>query len=91
MLWTIAAILPVLSLPGMVTFHALGLYVHILMVLAIIAVLISFKDATLHRQLRAVEQGQAARENSESQNGPARSRPRNSRPFVAGSAIQLLT
>lgn len=40
MLWTIAAILLVLWLLGMVTFHALGVYVHILLLLAIIAVLI---------------------------------------------------
>ena len=40
MLWAIAAILLVLWLLGMVTFHALGLYIHILLVLAIIAVLI---------------------------------------------------
>jgi hypothetical protein len=39
-LWAIAAILLVLWLLGMVTFHALGLYIHILLVLAIIAVLI---------------------------------------------------
>ena len=40
MLWTIGAILLVLWLLGMVTFHALGVYVHILLLLAIIAVLI---------------------------------------------------
>jgi len=40
MLWTIAVILLVLWVLGMVTFHALGMYVHILLVLAIIAVLI---------------------------------------------------
>jgi Family of unknown function (DUF5670) len=40
MLWTIAAILFVLWLVGVVTLHALGLYVHILLILAIIAVLI---------------------------------------------------
>jgi hypothetical protein len=39
-LWTLAAIFLLLWLLGMVTFHALGLYVHILLVLAIIAVLI---------------------------------------------------
>jgi hypothetical protein len=40
MLWTIAAILLVLWLLGMVSFHALGVYVHVLLLLAIIAVLI---------------------------------------------------
>jgi len=40
MLWTIAAILIVCWLVGMVTFHALGVYVHLLLVLAIIAILI---------------------------------------------------
>ena len=40
MLWTIAAILLVCWLLGVVTFHALGAYVHILLVLAIIAILI---------------------------------------------------
>ena len=40
MLWTIAAILLVLWLLGMVTFHALGVYVHVLLLLAIIAILI---------------------------------------------------
>ena len=40
MLWTIAAILIVCWLLGMVTFHALGVYVHVLLVLAIIAILI---------------------------------------------------
>jgi asparagine N-glycosylation enzyme membrane subunit Stt3 len=40
MLWTIAVLLFVLWLLGMVTFHALGYYIHILLVLAIIAVLI---------------------------------------------------
>jgi hypothetical protein len=40
MLWTIAIILVILWLLGMVSFHALGAYVHILLVLAIIAVLI---------------------------------------------------
>jgi fatty acid desaturase len=40
MLWTIAIILLILWLLGMVSFHALGAYVHILLVLAIIAVLI---------------------------------------------------
>lgn len=40
MLWTIALLLFILWLLGVVTFHALGSYVHILLVLAIIAVLI---------------------------------------------------
>ena len=40
MLWTIAIILVILWLLGMVSFHALGAYVHILLVLAIIVVLI---------------------------------------------------
>jgi hypothetical protein len=40
MLWTIAVILLILWLLGMVSFHSLGAYVHILLVLAIIAVLI---------------------------------------------------
>ena len=40
MLWTIAIILLILWLLGMVSFHVLGAYVHILLVLAIIAVLI---------------------------------------------------
>ncbi|MGH7869921.1 MAG: lmo0937 family membrane protein [Candidatus Dormibacteraceae bacterium] len=40
MLWTIAIILVILWLLGLVTFHALGAYVHILLVLAIIVVLI---------------------------------------------------
>jgi Family of unknown function (DUF5670) len=40
MLWTIAIVLLILWLLGMVSFHALGAYVHILLVLAIIAVLI---------------------------------------------------
>jgi hypothetical protein len=40
MLWTIAAILLICWLLGMVTFHALGVYVHVLLVLAIIAILI---------------------------------------------------
>jgi len=40
MLWTIAIILLILWLLGMVSFHALGAYVHLLLVLAIIAVLI---------------------------------------------------
>jgi hypothetical protein len=40
MLWAIAAILVVLWFLGMVTIHALGSYIHILLILAIIAVLI---------------------------------------------------
>jgi len=40
MLWTIAAILFVCWLLGVVTFHVLGVYVHILLILAIIAILI---------------------------------------------------
>lgn len=40
MLWAIAVILFICWLLGVVTFHALGAYVHILLVLAIIAVLI---------------------------------------------------
>jgi uncharacterized membrane protein len=40
MLWTIFVILLVLWLLGLVTFHALGAYVHILLVLAIIVLII---------------------------------------------------
>jgi hypothetical protein len=40
MLWTIAAILIVLWLLGMVTSYTLGGFIHILLVLAIIAVLV---------------------------------------------------
>ena len=40
MLWTIAIILVVLWLLGMVSFHALGAYVHLLLLLAIVVVLI---------------------------------------------------
>ena len=40
MLWAIAAILVVLWFLGMVTIHALGSYIHILLLLAIVAVLI---------------------------------------------------
>ncbi len=40
MLWTIAIILVVLWLLGMVSFHALGAYVHLLLLLAIVAVLV---------------------------------------------------
>ena len=38
--WTIAIILVVLWLLGMVSFHALGAYVHLLLLLAIVAVLV---------------------------------------------------
>lgn len=40
MLWTIAIILVILWLLGMVSFHVLGAYVHLLLLLAIIVVLI---------------------------------------------------
>ncbi|HSZ61928.1 MAG TPA: lmo0937 family membrane protein [Terriglobales bacterium] len=40
MLVTIAVILVILWLLGMVSFHALGAYVHLLLILAIIMVLI---------------------------------------------------
>jgi len=40
MLWAIAALLIVCWLLGIVTFHALGVYVHVLLVLAIIAILV---------------------------------------------------
>jgi hypothetical protein len=40
MLWTIAIILVILWLMGMVSFHALGAYVHLLLLLAIVAVLV---------------------------------------------------
>jgi len=40
MLWTIAVILLILWLLGMVSFHVLGAYVHILLLLAIVVVLI---------------------------------------------------
>lgn len=40
MLWTIAVILFVMWLMGLVTAHAFGGFIHILLVLAIIAVLI---------------------------------------------------
>jgi len=40
MLWTIAVILIVLWLLGMVSFHVLGAYVHLLLLLAIVIVLI---------------------------------------------------
>jgi hypothetical protein len=40
MLWTIAVILIILWLLGMVSFHILGAYVHLLLLLAIVVVLI---------------------------------------------------
>ena len=40
MLWTIAMILVVLCLLGMVTSYTLGVFLHLLLVLAVIAVLI---------------------------------------------------
>ena len=40
MLWTIAAVLLILWFLGVVSIHALGGYIHILLLLAIIAVLI---------------------------------------------------
>jgi hypothetical protein len=40
MLWTIAVILVLLWLLRMVSFHALGAYVHLLLLLAIIVVLV---------------------------------------------------
>lgn len=40
MLWTIAVILIILWLLGMVSFHVLGAYVHLLLLLAIVVVLI---------------------------------------------------
>ena len=40
MLWTIAVILIVLWLLGMVSFHVLGAYVHLLLLLAIVIILI---------------------------------------------------
>jgi hypothetical protein len=40
MLWTIAVILLVLWALGLVTGHTLGSYIHVLLVIAIIAVLI---------------------------------------------------
>ena len=40
MLWTIAIILLVLWLFGFVGFHVLGTYIHILLILAIVAVLV---------------------------------------------------
>lgn len=40
MLWNIAIILVILWLLGMVSFKAIGMYVHVLLVLAVISVLI---------------------------------------------------
>lgn len=40
MLWTIFVILLVLWLLGMVSFHAIGMYIHILLVLALVVLLI---------------------------------------------------
>jgi len=40
MLWTIAVILLILWLLGFVTFHVLGSFIHILLVVAIIVILI---------------------------------------------------
>ncbi len=40
MLWTIFVILLVLWLVGLVSFHAIGAYIHILLVLAIVVLLI---------------------------------------------------
>jgi len=40
MLWAIAVILLICWVLGMVTFHALGVYVHLLLLLAVIAILI---------------------------------------------------
>jgi hypothetical protein len=40
MLWTIFVILLVLWLLGLVTFHAIGAYIHILLVLALVVLLI---------------------------------------------------
>ena len=40
MLWTIFAILLILWLLGLVTAHTLGVFIHILLILAIVAVLI---------------------------------------------------
>jgi hypothetical protein len=40
MLWTIAAVLLILWFLGVVSVHALGSYIHILLILAIIAILI---------------------------------------------------
>jgi hypothetical protein len=40
MLWTIFVILMVLWLVGLVSFHAIGLYVHLLLIAAIVVLLI---------------------------------------------------
>jgi hypothetical protein len=40
MLWTIFVILLVLWLLGLVTFHAIGWYIHILLVVALVVLLI---------------------------------------------------
>ncbi|MHB1700254.1 MAG: lmo0937 family membrane protein [Acidobacteriaceae bacterium] len=40
MLWTIFVVLLVLWLVGLVSFHAVGAYIHILLVLALIVLLI---------------------------------------------------
>jgi Family of unknown function (DUF5670) len=40
MLWTIFVILLVLWLVGLVSFHAIGAYIHILLVLALVVLLI---------------------------------------------------
>lgn len=40
MLWTIAVILIILWLLGFVTFHVMGSFIHILLVIAIIVILI---------------------------------------------------
>jgi len=40
MLWTIFVILMVLWLVGLVSFHAIGAYIHILLVIAIVVLLI---------------------------------------------------
>ena len=40
MLWTIFVILLVLWLVGLVSFHAIGWYIHILLVLALVVLLI---------------------------------------------------
>jgi small basic protein len=41
MLWTIAVVLVILWLLGLVTGHTLGNFIHILLVIAIIAVLVN--------------------------------------------------
>ena len=42
MLWTIAAILMVLWLLGLVTGYTMGYFIHILLVIAIVVVLVGF-------------------------------------------------